>query len=382
MKWEKYIILSITIIFISVMNVNSQTKDEKRLSILKSIYSCNFDSADFKIANYLSAYPKEPQGYFLSVLSDWWKINLDRKNVSLDEKLEEKVNKTVDLCDELLDKNSKDVDALIYKGASLGYKGLTKSLRENWLSAADDGRQALNLLDEALELAPKNKEALLGIGIYNYFAEYIPDRYQFLKPLMIIFPKGDKLKGVAQIKDAAENSKLAMYEAKYIIAYFNLQYERNFAESELYSKSLFEEFPTNPVFEKMLYNCYSGFGKFAEALDGWMKVRNKNISKERGFEYEAVLREADYYISLSLLKLNRLDEMEMYINECETVSNKIDQEDTSFKVFTILMQGMRNDAIGNRGKAVDYYRKVLDMKEFSGSRNEANRFLKDPYRGK
>jgi hypothetical protein len=382
MKRVKYIILSITIIFISVMNVNSQTKDEKRLSILKSIYSCNFDSADFKIANYLSAYPKEPQGYFLSVLSDWWKINLDRKNVSLDEKLEEKVNKTVDLCDELLDKNSKDVDALIYKGASLGYKGLTKSLRENWLSAADDGRQALNLLDEALELAPKNKEALLGIGIYNYFAEYIPDRYQFLKPLMIIFPKGDKLKGVAQIKDAAENSKLAMYEAKYIIAYFNLQYERNFAESELYSKSLFEEFPTNPVFEKMLYNCYSGFGKFAEALDGWMKVRNKNIRKERGFEYEAVLREADYYISLSLLKLNRLDEMEMYINECETVSNKIDQEDTSFKVFTILMQGMRNDAIGNRGKAVDYYRKVLDMKEISGSRNEANRLLKDPYRGK
>jgi len=364
------------------MNVSSQTKDEKRLIILKSIYSCNFDSADLKISHYISAYPKEPQGYFLSVLSDWWKINLDRKNVSLDEKLEEKVNKTIDLCDELLDKNSKDVDALIYKGASLGYKGLTKSLRENWLSAADDGRQALNLLDEALELAPKNKEALLGIGIYNYFAEYIPERYQFLKPLMIIFPKGDKLKGVAQIKDAADNSKIAMYEAKYIIAYFNLQYERNFVEAELYSKSMFEEFPANPVFEKMLYNCYSGFGKFTEALDGWTKVRNKNISKERGFEYEAVLREADYYISLSLLKLNRLEEMEQYIDECEYISNKIDKEDTSFKVFAALMQGMRNDAVGNRGKAVDYYKKVLDMKEFAGSQNEANRFLKAPYQGK
>ncbi|MFZ4592229.1 MAG: tetratricopeptide repeat protein [Ignavibacteria bacterium] len=380
MKIGKFIFLLLALIF--ALNANSQTKDEKRLSILKSIYSCNFDSADLKISSYVSAYPKEPQGYFLSVLSDWWKINLDRKNVSLDEKLEEKVNKTVDLCDELLDKNSKDVDALIYKGASLGYKGLTKSLRENWLSAADDGRQALNLLDEALELAPKNKEALLGIGIYNYFAEYIPDRYQFLKPLMIIFPKGDKLRGVAQIKDASENSRLAMYEAKYIIAYFNLQYERNFVESELYSKNLFEEFPTNPVFEKMLYNCYSGFGKFTEALDGWTKVRNKNISKERGFEYEAVLREADYYISLSLLKLNRLEEMEQYINECENISNKIDNEDTSFKVFAVLMQGMRNDAVGNRGKAVDYYKKVLDMKEFAGSQNEANRFLKTPYQGK
>lgn len=374
----KYILIVLLYLALFV-NVNSQTKEEKRLSILKNIYSCNFDSADYKISDYIKSYPKEPQGLFLSVLSDWWKINIDRKNVSLDEKLEEKIDKTSDLCDEILDKNPKDVDAMIYKGASLGYRGLTKSLRENWISAADDGRQALNLLDEALELSPKNKEALLGIGIYNYFAEYIPERYSFLKPLMIIFPKGDKIKGVAQIKDAAENSKLAVYEAKYIIAYFNLQYERNFVESELYSKNLFDEFPTNPVFEKMLYNCYSGFGKFVEALEGWTKVRNKNLSKVYGYEYEAVLRESDYYISLSLLKLNKIEEMEQYINECESISNKIDNDDTSFKVFAMLMQGMRYDAIGNRGRAVEYYKKVLQMKEYSGSWNEANRFLKQPY---
>jgi len=378
MRNLKYIFIVLLYLTLFV-NVNSQTKEEKRFAILKNIYSCNFDSADYNITGYIKSYPKEPQGLFLSVLSDWWKINIDRKNVSLDEKLEEKIDKTSDLCDEILDKNPKDVDAMIYKGASLGYRGLTKSLRENWISAADDGRQALNLLDEALELSPKNKEALLGIGIYNYFAEYIPERYSFLKPLMIIFPKGDKIKGVEQIKDAAENSKLAVYEAKYIIAYFNLQYERNFAESELYSKNLFDEFPANPVFEKMLYNCYSGSGKFVEALEGWTKVRNKNLSKVFGYEYEAVLREADYYISLSLLKLNKIEEMEQYINECESISNKIDNDDTSFKVFAMLMQGMRYDAIGNRGRAVEYYKKVLQMKEYSGSWNEANRFLKQPY---
>jgi hypothetical protein len=372
----------LALISMFALNANSQTKEEKRLSVLKNIYSCYFDSADAKISVYINSYPKEPQGYFLSVLSDWWKINIDRKNESLDEKLEEKVNRTSDICDELLDKNPKDVDALIYKGASLGYRGLSKSLRENWLSAADDGRQALNLLDEALELAPGNKEALLGIGIYNYFAEYIPDRYPFLKPLMIIFPKGDKIKGVAQIKDAAENSKIAVYEAKYIIAYFNLQYERNFIESELYSRTLFDEFPSNPVFEKMLYNCYSGSGKFVEALDGWTVVRNKHLNKVKGYEFEAVLREADYYISLSLLKINRIEEMEQFINECESLSNKIDKEDTSFKVFAFLMQGMRNDAIGNRGRAVEYYKRVIEMKEYGGSQNEANRFLKEPYRNK
>lgn len=374
------IIVLLLLIFLSNQNLFSQSKDEKRLSILKQIYSCSFDSAEINIAGYIKEFPKEPHGYFLLVLSDWWQINLDRKNASLDEKLYKNVDKTLSFCDEILDKNNKDVDALIYKGASLGYRGLTKSLRENWLSAADDGRQALNLLDEALELSPKNKEALLGIGIYNYFAEYIPERYTFLKPLMLIFPKGDKVKGVAQIKDAAENSKIASYEAKYIIAYFNMQYERNFMESEIYCKLLYTEFPTNPVFEKMLYNCYSGAGRYEEGLTGWIKVRNKYLTKEKGYNFETVLREADYYISLSLLKLGRLEELEQYINECESISDKIDNEDTSFKVYTYLMQGMKNDMLGNRSKAVEYYQKVLDSKEFGNSHADAKRYLRDSYK--
>ena len=376
---QKFIIASLILVF-SMSNLFSQTKEETRLTILKNIYSCSFDTAGINIKKYISSYPKEPQGYFLDVLSEWWKINVDRKNSSLDDMLNEKVERVSDLCDEILDKNKRDVDALIYKGASLGYRGLTKSLRENWLSAADDGRQALNLLDEALEIAPRNKEALLGVGIYNYFADYIPERYTFLQPLMLIFPKGDKIKGVAQIKDAAENSKLAMYEAKYIIAYFNMQYERNFIESEVYCKILNTEFPTNPVFEKMLYNCYSGSGRYSEALDGWIKVRNKYLNKENGYQYESVLREADYYISLSLLKLVRLEELEQYINECEIISDKIDSEDTSFKVYTYLMQGMKNDMLGNRSKAIEYYEKVLNSKEFGNSHSEAKQFLKDSYK--
>lgn len=357
---------------------SAQNKDDMRLQILRQIYSCSFDSAKKSVDVYTATFPKEPQGYFLAVLNEWWMINVDRKNPDLDESLNDKAEKCIDFCDAILDNNPRNVDALIYKGASLGYRGLTKSLRENWLSAADDGRQALNLLDEALEISPANKEALLGVGIYNYFAEYIPERYTFLKPLMLIFPKGDKVKGITQIKEA-ESSKIAAYEAKYIIAYFNMQYERNFPESEKYSRELFTLFPTNPVFEKMLCSSLSGSGKYIEALDAWMSVRNKHNDKINGYQYEPVLREADYYISLSLLKLQRLDEIETYLDECERLSEKIDTEDTSFKVYTYLMQGMKNDMKGDRKKAVYYYEKVLNSREFGNSRTEAQKFLKNPY---
>ncbi|MDD5361533.1 MAG: hypothetical protein PHN88_05335 [Ignavibacteria bacterium] len=353
--------------------------DDELVPVVKYIYSCKFDSSKILIDNFIVTKPNSPKGYFFDVLSDWWKINIDRKNETLDEKFNDKVSKTVEVCDEVLDKNPDDFEALFYKGGALGYRGLLKSIREKWLSAADDGKQALNLMDKALEINPKNKEALLGIGIYNYFAEYVPTRYPFLKPLLIIFPKGDKVKGLAQIKEASQNSKIAMYEAHYIIAYLNMNYEKNYNEGEIYASYLSNLFPENPVFERMLYSCFVGKSKFPEALEGWMKVREKSKNGVYGYNNDAVLRESDYYITLTMLKLGNIDKTDDYIYECEKLNNKLDKDDSSFKSFTCLMMGMKSDAAGDRKKAIEYYKKVLDMKEYNNSHKDANKYIKEAY---
>jgi tetratricopeptide (TPR) repeat protein len=372
-------IIFLILFVLPALSAFSQSDDEL-VPVVKYIYSCKFDSSKILIDNFISTKPNSPKGYFFDVLSDWWKINIDRKNESLDEKFNDKVSKTVEVCDEILDKNPDDFEALFYKGGALGYRGLLKSIREKWLSAADDGKQALNLMDKALEINPKNKEALLGIGIYNYFAEYVPARYPFLKPLLIIFPKGDKVKGLAQIKEASQNSKIAMYEAHYIIAYLNMNYERNYNEGEIYASYLANLFPENPVFERMLYNCYVGKAKFQEALDGWMKVRDKSKNGVYGYNIDAVLRESDYYITLTMLKLGNIDKTDDYIYECEKLNNKLDKDDSSFKSFTCLMMGMKSDAAGDRKKALEYYQKVLDMKEYNNSHKDANKYIKEAYR--
>ncbi len=372
-------LLLVILLCAASLNAYSQSGDDELVAILRKIYSCEFDSSKILIGNYIASKPDSPKGYFFDVLSDWWKINIDRKNEKLDEDFYAKVNKTVDICDGILDKNPNDFNALFYKGGALGYRGLLKSLRESWLSAADDGKQALNLMDMALEIKPDNKEALLGIGIYNYFAEYVPLKYPFLKPLLIIFPKGDKVKGLAQIKEAAQFSKIAAYEAHYIIAYLNIVYEKNYAEGETYSSYLFNLFPANSVFERLVYNCYVGRGKFTEALDGWVSVRNKNKTGVTGYNSDAVLREADYYITLCMLKQGNIDKTDEYMNELLMLNDRLDKDESSFKVFTLLMLGMKYDAAGERNKAVDCYKKVLDMKEFSNSRVEAEKYIKNAY---
>jgi hypothetical protein len=375
---KRIIILFLTLF--PAVNCYPQDRDAINMQILGYIYSCKFDSAEMKINSLLNSNPKDPQANFFGVLDNWWKINLDRRNESLDETFNQKVDGTIKICEVILDDKPEDISAMLYKGAALGYRGLVKSLRESWISAADDGKQALNLMDKILEINPANSEASLGIGIYNYFADYVPTNYPFLKPLLILFPAGDRVKGLAQIKEASVKSRIAEMEANYILAFLYLSYERNFFEAEKYATLLSQKYPDNPVYAKLLYNSFVGLGKYNEALTGYSGIREKSINGFPGFKNDATLRESNYYIALSLLKLGRAAESEQYLSECVRLNDKLDKDDTSFKVFTVLMIGMKFDAAGNREEAIRYYKRVLDMKEFSNSHKEANNFLKTPYK--
>ena len=69
------------------------------------------------------------------------------------------------------------------------------------LKAADDGREALPIVEEAASLDPNNMDVQLGFGIYNYYAAVIPNENPLIKPLMIFFPDGDKDKRDSAIKE-------------------------------------------------------------------------------------------------------------------------------------------------------------------------------------
>ncbi len=344
------------------------------------IYHIKFDSASYQFSEFIKQNPKSPEGYFFEAMLEWWKINLNKNNESIDEIFYEKVNKVIEVCDKILDDNEDDFKATFYKGGILGYRGMLKSIRDSWLKAAEDGREALNLLERASEMQPNNKDAQLGIGIYNYFAEYVPDRYPVIRPLMLLFPKGDKIKGFMQIKETAMNSRFAKTEANYILAYLYIQYEKNFSESEYYSKKLFEEFPENAIFEKYVYTSFVGLGRHEEAVEGWKKILEKGEKKQFGYDNNHILREANYYISLSFFKLGRVKDAENYLKNCEEINKIIDKDETSsFTANTYLLLGCCYDQKGERSKAIYYYDKVLSLKDFN-THQQAEIYKKSGYK--
>ena len=376
----KFFIIVLVFLFFSGDSF-TQTNEEKILKGIDYIYHIKFDSADYIFNEITASEPANPAGYFFLAMIDWWKINLNKENDSLDETFLKKTDRVIEVADERLDKNESDDVAMFYKGGALGYRGLVRSLRESWLKAAEDGKEALNLLQKAYDINRNNKDVIFGIGMYNYFAEYVPDAYPVVKPLMLIFPKGDKIKGLSQIKESSNDSRYTKTEAKYVLAYLNLVYEKNYSEAEVYSSLLNKEFPENPIFEKYLYNSYNGQGKWDLAAAGWKKILEKIDSNKAGYNNLNLKREANYYTAVSLSKLNKLGEAEIYIKNAEEITKILDKEnETAYSAFIYLLSGMYNDSKGNKATADLYYDKVLSMKNFQNSHAEAERFKKEGFK--
>lgn len=326
-----------------------------------------------------NANPNKPEGYFFDAMTSWWAINIDRDNDALYEDFYKRVEKVEEICDKLLDKNEDDADALFYKGGALGYRGLVYSLKDSWLKAAQDGKTALNLLDRANELNPNNPDVKFGLGIYNYFAEYVPERYPVVKPLMIIFPKGDKLKGLAQIKEISLNSRYAKSEAKFILAYLYSIYEKNYAESQFYAQELVVAYPANPFFRQLLCRSFIGLSNWGASVDGWGKVLALCDSNLFGFN-DKLRRESLYYLGVSYLGQRNLPEAEKNLLKAEEMSRKIDKETTEIAADGWLKLAMTYDLMGNESKADEYYQKVQNQGEFAGLREQADKWKRERFK--
>lgn len=108
---------------------------------IKDVYSLNFTAAETKFRTLLRDNPKSPAGLFYLSMIDWWKILVDLDDESKDDLFYKKLDDVIYVCDEILDDDPNNIDALFFKGGAIGFRGRLHALRESWLKAADDGRE-------------------------------------------------------------------------------------------------------------------------------------------------------------------------------------------------------------------------------------------------
>jgi len=347
---------------------------------IKQIYNIQFEDAEKSFRSLISDYPHHPAGRFFLAMIDWWKILLDVDNESYDDIFYQKLEDVIFQCDGIMKKDETNVDALFFKGGAIGFRGRLRAIRESWLKAADDGREALPIVERAAKLNPKNQDVQLGFGIYNYYASVIPDQYPLVKPLMIFFPSGDKVKGIEQLKNTAFNGKYAKYEAQYFLMTLNFQYENNPYEADTYAKMLTTQFPDNPNFERWMGRIAVRKGESVRYFQIFSGVLEKCKQKKNGYN-KVVEREGDYYLGLFYKSTNKPDSSIIYFEKSLQVSLELDKNEISgFQINSVLYLGMMHDAINQRDKAVKYYNQILDLREYGSSRELAKQYLEKPFK--
>jgi tetratricopeptide (TPR) repeat protein len=383
MKLIKYIqyIPLIVILFLSQVEAQDARFDSLVDSGIKQIYNIKFPEAEQTFRNLISDYPDHPAGRFFLAMIEWWKILLNLDSEEHDEIFFQKLEDVIFQCDNLLDKNPENVDALFFKGGAIGFRGRLRANRNSWLKAADDGRDALPIVERAANLNPDNVDVQLGFGIYNYYAEVIPDEYPIIKPLMLFFPSGDKKKGIEQLNNTAHNGKYAKYEAQYFLMTLYFNYENNPYKAEEYAEMLTKEFPDNPVFQRWKGRIAAKKGDYFTAASVFNSVLDKMKLGYPGYDVHKVIREATYYVGYQYFNTNKLDSAAYYFRECARVSRETDKEEASgFQANAVLYIGMINDLWGNRDAAISSYKKVLDMDEYANSHKQAERYIEKPFK--
>ncbi|HZY09964.1 MAG TPA: hypothetical protein VFF29_02320 [Bacteroidota bacterium] len=343
------------------------------------VYNLSFDSARAEFHQVLQLRPDHPAGTFFLAMVEWWKIIADIDNTSNDERFLSLLEKVIDICDKRLEENEDDLTALFFKGGAVGFRGRLHGNRQDWLNAANDGRIALPIVQQASKLDAKNYDILLGTGIYNYYAEAVPEKYPLVKPLMVFFPKGDRQKGIAQLRLASEKASYANIEATYFLIQLLYNFEKKYTEALPLALKLHQKYPNNFIFHKYVGRCHVALGNWNEMKPIFQNILQRVQEKQFGYG-DLIERETQYYLGLYDMNFKNYDSALQHLYRCDELSRTLDKDDpTGFMTMANMKIGMIYDLQIKRDLAILQYKKVMKMDDYQDTHAQAEQYLKTPY---
>ena len=345
---------------------------------LDHLYNLRFDRASAAFETLNAELPDHPVGPFLSSLTTWWSILLDLSDKSHDREFYAAMDEVIERCDRILKKDKDNVDAKFFKGAALGFRGRLRSNRGDWFKAAMDGKRAMDYVLAVPEMDPDNDDYAFGKGIYDYFAAVVPQKHPFVKPVMGLFPRGDRARGLALLERTATSGHYIQTEAVYFLLQINFLYENNYAKSLEYARWLRERYPSNSFFHAIEARVLAQSGRWTESAEGFRAILDRYKDGQFGYN-DAMAEQSLYFLARERMIRRAFDEALPLLLQLEALSAR-NKEDSYFKVLGRLRQGMAYDALGNRELAMQRYRQVLKMKDWADAHGRASSYLDEPYR--
>lgn len=343
---------------------------------INSMYDFDFETAERGFAVMQYNYPDHPLPYFLMGLSQWWKIIPDTENEQYDDLFFKFMDETIAKAEDLLEEDEGNKEATFFLAAAYGFKGRLLSERESWTATAFAGKNALKYMEMSKGEEELSPELLLGDALYNYFSVWIPENYPLLRPVMSLFPKGDKALGLRQLEEVAKNSFYARVEAQYFLFRLYASEEKRPFDALQITDYLHNKYPHNPYFHRFYARQLYALGREAEAKKVSEEILEAIDNGETGYEANSG-RYAAFFVAQFYHKNNRLNEAKEYYIKTAEFGEESENQESGYYLYALLNLGKISAKQNNEEEAKEYLKKVKKYaKRKHPVHKEARDFLK------
>ena len=312
---------------------------------INKMYNFEFLEADKEFNWLVQEYNDHPLPIFLKGLGLWWKIDSysgisDLKKIdslkSLDDKFLRIMDKSILLSKKIYDEGNK-IDGAFFLAASYGFKGRLLSERKKWRASAFAGMNALKYLKEIRKDDIMIPEISFGNGLFNYYSIWISERYPLLKPIVKLFPDGDKKLGIDQLNNAGNNSFYTRTEAQYFLMRIHSG-ENDLNKSKYLSKYLFETFPDNSIFHRYYTQILYRGSNFSMCEKESQQIIDNYINKKKGY-YENDVRLAHFFLGEIFLSKRNIDQAIIHLKTSLKYAEKFKNQKLGYTIYSNFLLG-------------------------------------------
>src|SRR5678815_1782702 len=186
---------------------------------IEALRAGRFDAARDAFAAITARDTLAPEGPFFQAFHLWWRLVDHPEDQALRQAMEERLSESARRASLLMD-TPDPADRQrgeLFQGVSMMLDAQSQASRGVRFGAASLVRQGHKALSHLLETAPDSADAMFAMGAYNYYADRLPPIVKGIRFLLLI-PGGNSVKGIAQLEQAAEKSRLFGAESLMLLA--------------------------------------------------------------------------------------------------------------------------------------------------------------------
>ncbi|MBY0424115.1 MAG: hypothetical protein K2Q22_00635, partial [Cytophagales bacterium] len=278
------------------------------------------------------------------------------------------LEKTLTLSNSILETDEENPEALFFNLGTHGYLALLYSKEKLFMKSMSEALTAYRQMKQAIKLKDKNPDFYFFSGLYYYYLDQYPNVHPNVKPLMMFFEEGNRVKGLLDLDYATKHGVFTKTEAKFFSAFVYLKYENKPLQALPYIQELATKYPKNLNFQVKYIETLLACEKFETAENQLERIKNtgQEYFNVAHFIYGGILQEK-YHHNIGLAKT-------MYAKGIN-LAPKSGRNTTEMESYGYAGLARISHAQQDEKMATKYYSKCLEIAEYTNIRLEAKKFL-------